>query len=225
MPPTSVATMMAVRGWCTWLTMRSSRRSVSGAVASIAHRQDHGHLRGEGQQAPEALAPGRGHGRQALAFDADGQQHGEQCQRDREDEGSGRYLRISSVKRTPIYSCCLQQTRVGRGSVPFPSPGARAGDGTAVFVWSGSWPGGGSGRCPAPYVWVFARGGRQPPPALAPARRPVRPAPRSSRAARVRGVRGSRHRSPGRSWRPARRARPCRAAARTARRFSRSWYR
>jgi len=58
----------------------------------VAHGQDHGHLGGEGQQAPEALAPGAGHVADALAFDAHGQQHGEQGQRDREDKGIGQIL-------------------------------------------------------------------------------------------------------------------------------------
>ena len=135
----------------------------------IAHRQDHGHLRGEGQQAPEALAPGRGHGRQALAFDADGQQHGEQCQRDREDEGSGRYLRISSVKRTPIYSCCLQQTpgrawfcavsiagRTRLATEQRSSLCGRARGPVAAVV----------GALRLMFGYSVSRGGRQPPPAL-----------------------------------------------------------
>ncbi|MNI63273.1 hypothetical protein D3C73_1186320 [compost metagenome] len=43
----------------------------------VAHGQNHGHLGREGQQAPEALAPGAGDVADALAFDAHGQQHGQ----------------------------------------------------------------------------------------------------------------------------------------------------
>ncbi|MNK80682.1 hypothetical protein D3C87_1004060 [compost metagenome] len=58
----------------------------------VAHREDHGHLGREGQQAPEALAPGAGDVADALAFDAHGEQDGEQGERDREDEGIGQIL-------------------------------------------------------------------------------------------------------------------------------------
>ncbi len=55
----------------------------------VAHHQDHGHLRREGQQAPEALAPVLHHGVDRAALHPEGQRHGEQREQDREDERIG----------------------------------------------------------------------------------------------------------------------------------------
>ena len=53
----------------------------------VAHRKDHGHLRGERQQVPEALAPFQDHGGRGLPLHQHGHHHAQQRQSDGKNKG------------------------------------------------------------------------------------------------------------------------------------------
>ncbi|MNV50080.1 hypothetical protein D3C71_1420700 [compost metagenome] len=80
----------------------------------VAHHQNHGHLRGECQQAPKALAPVLHHIIDGAVFDTESERHGQQREHDRKNKRIGQVAPHQFGKeggdfrhRSSLLVCCV----------------------------------------------------------------------------------------------------------------------